>query len=1032
MIALTKVPPKGVVFILFLVCFLTGGLAMSQSSTVKGVVVSSDLNEPIPGALVVVKGTQRGTVTENDGTFSIEANANETLVISFIGFTTKEVLIEDVSSEVRVSLDVDEAELDEVVVIGYGTQKKSDLTGSVGSVSENDLKERPAASLSNALSGKIQGVNVSVNSGRPGGRANIRIRGNTSVSIANDPLYVIDGVIMHAAGLANGSTPIDYINPNDIASVEVLKDASATAIYGARGANGVILVSTKRGSQTGGVITYEGNYSVGVLPKKIPLLNSEEFLATEDLAYQNAQKYDPNGWANGIYKDPALKRTDPRLFDANGKPLYDTDWQEESFKPAFTQNHQLNFTSGNVDNSFGVYLGFRDEDGLMENSWMKRYSSRFVFDSKIKDWVKVGGVLSYNDQKESQVDPLGNGGIVAMRQVLEALPIIPVRYPDGTWAGNADYPGMEGGNNPLQVSEERVYLVNTQTVLGNVYANFYLAEGLELRSNLSANIVNQRVDYYGGRELNYIAKNQGGDASVFNDRLNSWQFENYLTYARTFNERHSITAMVGLSWQHVDRFNATARSQNFQDDYFMFNNLGAGANAIQPRSESIAYGLNSYFTRLNYTLRDKYLFTFTGRVDGSSKFGESNQYAFFPSAAFAWRASDEGFLQASNTISNLKFRASYGQTGNSEITAYQSLAGMGNYSVVFNNQREIGIGISRLANPDLRWEKTSQIDFGAEIGFAQNRVMFEVDLYRKITDDMLLSAPVPSSSGYTVVSKNVGSMENKGIEIGLNTVNIEKTNFSWQTNFNFSYNKNTVKALTGGADIFLGSTIVREGESVGSFFGFVHQGTWSTEEESEAAKYNKLPGDIKYQDVNKDGVLNDADRVIIGKGIPDGYGTFANTFRYKNFELLVDIQFSYGNDVLFRSKHSAEDRTGIANSFKTVLNAWTPENQDTNIAQIRPLTAGYNTNNDSDRVQDGSFVRGRNLMLSYNFEPTLLERIKVSNLRTFISVQNFFLNTDYGGYDPEVSTSGAAFDQGVDLYAYPKPRVFMLGVSVSL
>ncbi|MBN7811071.1 TonB-dependent receptor [Algoriphagus sp. H41] len=1017
---------------ILLALFSIGGIAYGQSPTVKGTVEEAGSQTPIPGALVIVKGTQRGTVTENDGSFSIEASPNETLVVSFIGYTTTEHLITSASGPITISLAVDEAELDEIVVVGYGTQKKSDLTGAVGSVSEESLKDRPSANLSNALSGKVQGVNVSINSGRPGGRANIRIRGNTSVSIANDPLYVIDGVIMHATGLANGSTPIDYINPNDIASVEILKDASATAIYGARGANGVILVSTKRGSQSGGMIAYEGNYSIGVLPKKIPLLNSEEFLATEDLAYQNAQKYDPNGWRNGIYKDPALKRTDPRLFDANGKPLYDTDWQDESFKPAFTQSHQLNFTSGNVDDNFGVFLGYRDEDGLMANSWMKRYSSRFVFDSKIKDWIKVGGVLSYNDQKESQVDPLGNGGIIAMRQVLEALPIIPVKYPDGSWAGNADYPGMEGGNNPIHVSEDRIYLVNTQTVLGNVYANLYLAKGLEFRSNLSVNIVNQRVDYYGGRDLNYISKNQGGDASIFNDRLNSWQFENYLTYIKEFNQNHAINAMAGIAWQHVDRFNSTARAQNFQDDYFAFNNLGAGAVAVQPNSGTVAYGLNSYFSRINYTLRDKYLFTFTGRVDGSSKFGESNRYAFFPSAAFAWRASDENFLSSSNVISNLKLRASVGQTGNSEVTAYQALAGMGNYTVIFNDQRQIGIGVSRLANPDLKWEVTSQVDFGAEIGFLQNRLMFELDLYRKITDDMLLSAPVPSSSGYTVVSKNVGSMENKGVEFGLNTVNVEKTDFSWSTNFNLSINKNKVKALTGGSDIFLGSTIVREGEPVGSFFGFVHEGTWNTEEETVAASYNKRPGDIKYKDVNEDGVINDSDRVIIGKGIPDGFGTFANTFRLKNFELLVDIQFTYGNDVLFRSKHSAEDRTGIANSFKTVLQGWTPENQDTYYAQIRPLTAGYNTNNDSRRVEDGSFVRGRNIMLSYNFTPQTLEKLKLRTMRTFFSVQNFFLSTDYSGYDPEVSTSGAAFDQGVDLYAYPKPRVFMLGVSVSL
>jgi TonB-linked SusC/RagA family outer membrane protein len=1012
--------------------FFLSFIAQGQNSPVKGIITFGAQKEPVPGALVIVKGTQRGGVTENDGAFAIDAKAGEVLVISFIGFKSKEVIIQNVTDVIQVSLDVNEAELEEVIVVGYGTQKKTDMTGAVGSVGEDLLKERPSASLNQALSGRVQGVNVSVNSGRPGGRANIRIRGNTSVSISNDPLYVIDGVILHSTGLANGSSPIDFINPNDIASIEVLKDASATAIYGARGANGVILVSTKRGSKTGGTISYDVDFSVGVLPEKIPLLNSKEFLATEDLAYQNAKKYDPNGWANGIYKDPKLKRTNPKLFDASGNPLYDTDWQDESFQQAFTQNHQLAFTGGNADDSYGVYLGYRDEEGLMKESWLKRYSARFVFDSQIKKWVKVGGVLSYNDQKENQVDPLGNGGIIAMRQVLEALPIIPVRYPDGTWAGNEDYPGMEGGNNPLHVAKERIYNVGTQSVIGNIYANFFLAKGLEFRSTVSTNIINQRIDYYGGRALNYIARNQGGDASITNDMLNSWQFENYLTYVKEFNEKHSLNAMFGLSWQHVDRFNFTARAQNFQDDFFMFNNLGSGATAIQPVSSNVAYGLNSYFTRLNYSYNQKYLFTLTGRVDGSSKFGESNRYAFFPSAAFGWRVSEEDFLKGSELISNLKLRTSYGQTGNSEITAYQASAGMGNYSVIFNNQRQIGIGVSRLANPDLRWEKTSQFDIGAEIGFLQNRVTFEIDLYRKLTEDMLLSAPVPSSSGYTTVSKNVGSMENKGVEIALNTVNIEKNDFSWNTTINFSFNKNQVIDLAGGADIFLGSTIVRKGEPVGSFFGFVHEGTWSTSEESLASKYKKRPGDVKYRDVNNDGAINDADRVIIGKGIPDGFGTFYNSLTYKNFDLIVDIQYTFGNDVLFRSKHSAEDRTGIANSFKTVLNAWTPENQNTNIAQIRPLTAGYNTNNDTDRVQDGSFIRGRNLMLAYNFAPEVLERWKVGRIRTFFSVQNFFLSTKFQGYDPEVSTSGAAFDQGVDLYSYPKPRVFMLGLNISL
>ena len=1012
------------------------GAVPQAAQTVTGT-VTSGAGETLPGVNILLKGTTTGTTTNSEGKYSLPLpDGNGTLVASFIGYLSQEIPVNN-RSVIDFTLAPDIKALEEVVVVGYGTQRKSDLTGAVGTVKAEALQERPAASLNQGLAGRITGVNVSVNSGRPGGRANIRIRGNTSVSVTNNPLYVIDGVILNVTGLTNGSTPIDYINPNDIASIEVLKDASATAIYGARGANGVILVTTKRGTQ-GGRVNYDTDFSVGVLPRKIPLLNSQEFLRVEEIAYQNAQKYDPVGWAGGKYTDPRTKRTNPLLFDANGNPLYDTDWQDEAFQSALTQNHQLSLTGGNGKDSYGVYLGYRDENGLVKNSWLKRYSGRFVLDTQIKDWLKVGGTLSYNDQNENQVDPLGAGGIIAMRQVLEALPIIPVKYPDGRWAGNEDYPGMEGGGNPVNILSDRLYYVKTQTMLGNVYANLTLAEGLELRSTVGTNIINQRIDYYGGRTLNYISRNQGGDASVTNERHNSWQFENYLTYNKKIADIHSVTALLGLSWQHVDRFAATAQAQRFQDDYYTFNNLGAGAVPVAPSSSTIAYGLNSYFGRINYGLKDKYLVTFTGRIDGSSKFGSENRYAFFPSAALAWRVSDENFMKALPVLSNLKLRTSYGVTGNSEITAYQALAGLTNnagginYSVIFNDARAVGIGINRLANPDLRWEKTHQVDAGLELGLFRNRVSLEVDLYRKLTTDMLLSAPVPSTSGYTTVSRNIGSMENRGVEIGLNTVNLNAGNFSWNTTFNISVNRNRVIALTGGADIFQGSTVIREGEPVGSFFGYVHLGAWQTAEADEAAKYLKRPGDIKYQDTNNDGVINDNDRVVIGKGIPDGFGTLLNTFRYGNFDLTVDLQFMYGNDVLFRSKHSAEDRVGIANSFKSVLSGWTPENQDTPLAELRPVSAGYTTNNDSYRVREASFIRGRNLLLAYRFAPSLVEKLRLNQLRVFASVQNFFLSTAYEGYDPEVSTSGDTFDQGVALYDYPKPRVFMVGLNIGL
>jgi len=994
--------------------------------------VKDENGQALPGVTIQIQGTNQGTQTDANGNFAFSSlDDKEVLIISFVGYVSQKIPIGN-KSLIEVALIPDNKSLDEVIVVGYGTQKKSDLTGAVGTIKTDAIQERRSASLNQAIAGRVTGVNVSVNSGRPGGRSNIRIRGNTSVSVANNPLYVIDGVILVASDLANGSTPIDYLNANDVSSIEILKDASATAIYGARGANGVILISTKRGSQEGGRISYDTDFSVGVLPRKIPLLNSAEFLLVEDQAYVNAKKYDPVGFAGGKYTNPATKRNNPLLFDSSGKPLYDTDWQDESLKPALTQNHQLGFSGGNSKESYGLYLGYRDEDGLMNGSYLTRYSSRFVLDSQIKPWLKVGGSLSYNVQNESQVDPLGNGGIVAMRQVLEALPIIPIKYLDGSWGSNENYPGMEGGGNPIQVSEERLFLLKTQSFMGNFYTNINLAKDLELRTTVGVNIINQETDYYGGRTLNYISRNQGGDAALTSDQHNSWQIENYLTYSKKILEDHSFVAMLGQALQHVDRMNFTARAQRFQDDYFQFNNLGTGAVTPASSSSLSAYGLESYFGRFNYNLKDKYLLTFTGRIDGSSKFGSENRYAVFPSAALAWKVIEEDFMQDIPFVSNLKLRTSYGITGNSEITAYQSLAGLGNYAVIFNNSRQVGIGVNRLANTDLRWEKTAQVDLGLELGLNNNKINIEVDLYRKLTSDMLLSAPVPSSSGFTTVSKNVGSMENRGLEIGINSVNITTPNFSWNSNFNISFNQNKVVELAGGSDIFLGATIVRVGAPVGSFFGYVNQGTYTVAEEGLASKYLKKPGDIKNQDTNNDGKINDNDRVIIGKGIPDSFGSFINTFSVKNFELMVDLQFMSGNDVLWRSKHSAEDRVGIANSFKTVLNGWTPANQTSTLAELRPVSAGYNTFNDTDKIIDGSFIRGRNAVLSYKFSPDVVRKMKLSKLRAFVSVQNFFLATKYPGYDPEVANSGAAFDQGFDLYAYPKARTFMIGLNIGL
>jgi len=1000
-----------------------------QQKKISGKVTHTD-QRPMPGVTVSIKGTEKSNITDADGNFNISTDLNNgTLIFSALGFEKQEVPFLG-PAVINIQLQESMNDLDEIVVVGYGTQKKSDLTGAVGSIKGEALQERSASSLNQGLSGRVSGVNVAINSGRPGGRASISIRGNTSVSVANDPLYVIDGVILNTAALENGSTPIDYINPNDIESIEILKDASATAIYGARGANGVILVSTKRGKSGAGAISYNGELSIGVLPKKLDMLNAKEFLEIEEIAYRNAEKFDPIGWNAGRYTNPKTKRTNPLLFDANGNPLYDTDWQNELFRTAPSHNHQLGFTQGNTDLSYGIFLNHRDEQGIALNSSLKRYAARFVFDGKLKNWLDVGGTLSYNDQKENQVDLLFDGW-QAMRTVLESVPIIPVKYPSGAWASNEHYQGMEGFPNPVQLVTDRTYLIKTQTLLGNVFSNIKFSKFLNLRTTLGSNIINQNPNYYSSKNL-ITSKNQGGVAWINNARYNSWQFENYLTYNRTISNIHAINAMAGLAWQHIDQFNIRAENRNFNDDYFSYNNIGAGSNPQLPTSATSAYGLNSYFGRLNYGLKNKYLATFTGRYDGSSKFGAANKFAFFPSAALAWKISEEDFLRNHTKLTNLKVRTSYGVTGNSEIPVYQPLAGMANYSVIFNDALASGTGINRLANPNLKWEKTAQLDAGLEIGLFQNTVLLEFDVYHKKTTDMLLSAPVPGSSGYTTVTKNIGSMENKGIELGIETTNIKNEHFLWSTTFNISRNKNKVLALTGGSDIFQGSTIIREGKPVGSFFGYKHLGTWGEHEQAEAAKYFKKPGDVKYADVNKDGTINDLDRVIIGKGIPDGFGTFLNKFQYKNISLTVDLEFVYGKDINYRNEGTLQDRQGIANSFKTVLEAWTPQNQNSNIAQLRPIAAGYNTNEDSQRIKDGSFVRGRNLLLAYNVPNNISKKLHLERIKMYASIQNWFLLTKYPGYDPGSSTSANPLQQGVVAYDYPRPRVFMFGLNITL
>lgn len=1025
----------------------------SQTRIITGKVTDATENKPLAGVSVQVKGTTKTTSTDNEGNYRIEVLPGETvLVFTYAGAAPQERSIGS-DNVVSLSFSLTGAALGEVIVIGYGTQRKSDLTGSIGVVKASQLQERSVPSLNQSLAGRIAGVWVNSNSGRPGGQTTVRIRGFSSINTTNNPLYVVDGVILPVGSQQQNSNAVDYINGSDIASVEVLKDASSTAIYGARGANGVILISTRRGSTSGPRVTYDGDFSVPTIgPNRVEMLDANEYLAVENLTYDNIKVYDPVGWANGSYAsvaDPREKRKNlPRLFDANGNPLYNTDWLEESVQHKLSQNHQLGLVGGDPDNNYGIFLGYRDDNGLLLNSYLKRYSARFVTDATMTDWLKIGGGLSYNNQEENIVDQ-GTGGLNSVRMITEAFPFLPVKYDDGTWGDNSNYPGAEGGSNPVHILTDRKLILQTQNTLGYVFATLQLAKGLQFKSQLGANIVTRQVSEYNGRSLYGLSFDQRGTANVGDNRETYWSSENYFTYDKKISDDHNINALLGLSWQETNIVFNTSSAQNFSTDYFQTDNLGAASQQNPNTSGRARFSFNSYFGRVNYSFKNRYLFTLTGRADGSSKFGENSKYSFFPSAALAWRVSEEDFLKNSNLVSHLKLRTSYGLTGNSEIASYASLGTLSSgYAAIINNTRVTGVGAGRLANPDLEWERTQQADIGLELGLLKNRISLELDLYYRKTTDMLLNAPVPASTGYLSITRNVGSMENRGLEIGLNTINISGRDLTWTSSFNISFNKNKVLELATPADIFgVGgpnftnqTNIIREGEPVGSFWGLVRLGVWQESEREEAARFSSyragkpiLPGDIKYLDVNNDHIINDEDRMIIGNGNPDAWGALSNNVRFRNFELILDLQYSIGNDILNMSHHSGEDRQGIANSFKSVLGAWAPDKGITNtpIAAIRDTRAGYVTNVDTRWVEDGSFLRGRNILLAYEFPASLIKNIRLTKLRVYGSVQNFFLVTDYLGNDPEVTTYGNAFAQGQTFFDYPKPTTFSLGVNVA-
>ena len=1031
---------------------VTNEVELFQGITVTGTITSAEDATGLPGVNVIVKGTAQGTVTDIEGNYNIEV-ADESTVLTFssVGFVSQEIVVGS-QSVIDILLITDLTALEEIVVIGYGTMKKSDVTGSVSSVTPDELIDRPVVNIGQALQNKVSGVQVvKQGAGYPGSKPIIRIRGTNSINSNSSPLFVVDGIV----GVNNA---LENINPQDIETMDILKDASATAIYGTRGANGVIIITTKRGEVGKTRVSYNGSMTVGTMQRHNYTVTADQFMYQYYQAIENTPKYGTlkteKDFRGGMGTGDSWSEM-PHLFeivqpgeyfmdvignDGNYyKPRFYSDWEDIAFNNSFSHDHYIDLSGGTETAKFALAVGHTYQDGLMIESYYKRTNVKFNADIEVNKWLGVSANILYSRAKSARGDD-------DTRTVSEAWPIIPSQYPDeeiygifaGKWATGRDFPiGENWPGIEYRYDQRDGYYLDEQFT-GGVNLNAQITEDLSFRSNISIDSRSENQRWYNGN----FQGNRTADADARNSEWFYWQNENYFNYNHTWGD-HAFSAMVGLSWQETTYDFMRARAYNFSSNFYQYNNLGAGTNTPRVYSDNQRTALNSYFARVNYAYNDKYLLTATGRIDGSSKFGPNNKYAFFPSIGLGWNLHHEDFMNTSSVVSNLKLRGSAGQTGNQEIGSFVTQRYINSTTVMFGGGNKLaGLYPGSTGNPDLQWETTFQWNIGIDLGMFNNRVNLVFDYYDKLTDDMLFNLPLPESSAPGSAFVNYGQVSNKGVELGINTVNIENDNFLWETSFTITSNKNEILELgPTGADVFVdfgagnATSVYSVGSPIGSFFGLNRMGVYGTDEAALAARYGRVPGDLKFEDVNQDGKIEMiSDGSVIGQSYPDLYGGFINTFRYKNFDANISIQFVGGVDKAIVHE-SAEDRQFVSGMVNRTLDAWRPDYQVDGlmVAQIRAGNAGarYDSFTDTHEIYNAAFVRGSLLSVGY----TANDFIGLRSLRVYFTTENFFLLTaiELEGYDPEGSSMGKrrANIQNIDKYQYPNPTNFSLGVNVN-
>ena len=1052
---------------------------MAQTKSVSGTVV--DNAGPVAGASVIEKGTQNGAVTDLDGKWTLKVSPGETIVVSSIGYKDVEIVVGS-QNVYNVTLEEDRQLLDEVVVVGYGTMKRSDLSGSSVSMSEESIKGSIVSSLDQTLQGRAAGVTAVQTSGAPGSSSSIRVRGQATINANAEPLYVIDGVIVQGNGssgssfglgdaLGNGSvstiSPLSTINPADIVSMEILKDASATAIYGAQGANGVVLITTKRGKAGEAKFTYDGMFAVSQQNRRVDMMNLREYAEFYNELVSIGEIYEPNAY----YADPSVLGVG-------------TNWQDAIFQTALQHQHQISASGGTDKVQYYVSGSYMDQDGTIIGSNFERLSVRTNLDAQLKKWLKLGVNATYSNTVDDLKLADGEAGIVFSS--LNSLPDIPIYDVDGNFTSEVRE-GLGARVNPIAMAMMDDIILKRQKLTGNIFADVNPIKNLTWHTELGFDISHSKSETY--EPMVDLGNWQRGNNEIRwqNNTNTFWQLKNYLTYANQWG-KHSVSAMVGhemweSSWEFQGIMNTKLPSDEVHNP-----SLGAGTPTINTGFGSAA--MASVFTRETYNYDQRYYLTYTYRYDGSSNFGPENRWAGFHSVAGSWRFNNEPWMEnAKNWLSNGKVRIGWGQTGNSNIGGYA----WGSSISPMDSALGAGYRPANIANTAVQWESQTQWNFGLDLGFFHDRLGLVVDLYQKVSENMLMSMQLPSymgtqGNGSSVLSApkgNYGSIENKGLEITLDAHPFTGE-FQWDSNFQISFNRNTLKALSGTtaasivgygqwSDVVCVSEI---GKPLYNFYGYVVEGVYESLEDIEnSPKTAKHPangvynrsntvwvGDLKYKDVNEDGVINEQDRTDIGSPLPKFTFGWNNTFRYKGFDLNIFLNGSYGNKVLNYSLMN-----GPSGGLASMRSAWVNQNNDAikDRAQLAPIDADkvyetgnwydditnvkvvnsgtktprptLNDPNDNDRlstryIEDGSYLRIKNLTLGYTFPKKWMNKIKFDNIRVYCNIQNLYTFTKYSGYDPEVGAStqdATGYSYGVDNGRYPSPTTYSFGVSLS-